>query len=86
MEISPLEKRNALTEIVNMASKIARVRFDSLTEYFNKQFFNKAIQIQQDPTHPLYPEYVLLPSGVLEPPLLLNRGTKIPSSPFLSKF
>ena len=78
-----IRDRNALTTIVNMASKIAGVRFDSLTEYFNKQIFNKAIQIHQDPTHPLYSEYVLLPSGLrFRTPIAFKQRYKNSFVPF----
>ena len=65
-----------------MGSKIAGVRFDSLTEYFNKQI-DKAIQIQQDPTHPLYSEYVLLPSGLrFRTPIAFKQRYKNSFVPF----
>ena len=49
------EKNALVSKKVKLASKIAGVKFDSLTEYFNKQIiFSKPYIIFQDPTHRLY--------------------------------
>lgn len=46
--------KNALDEIVKVASKMVRVQFSSLNHIFNKQVLNKAMTVRSEGGRPLH--------------------------------
>lgn len=48
---------------MNIASKIAGVKFECLAEIYERQILKQAVKIVSDQTHYLHSEYHLLPSG-----------------------
>ena len=65
-----LVNKNKLHKIINVSSKIAGVRFDSMTSMYETRVLRKGKAITRDNTHPLHSQYQLLPSG---------RRYKVPS-------
>ncbi len=59
-----IKNKNSLRSIVRVASKVVGVEFSLPDEIFKTQLLKKAKFICTDTTHPLNPEYKLLPSGV----------------------
>ena len=53
--------KNKLHKIINVSSKIAGVRLESMTSMYETRV--KGRVITRDRTHPLYSQYHLLPSG-----------------------
>ena len=58
-----VKQKNALNGIVRGASKVVGVQFPCLTHIYDEQVLKKASSIRADSSHPLNPEYRLLPSG-----------------------
>ena len=55
--------KNALTNIVKIASKVTGVQLGSLEDIYCSRIRAKANKIRYDDSHPLYSEYKLLPLG-----------------------
>ncbi len=58
-----VQNKAKLNRVVNIASKIAGVKFECLSSLYERQTVNQASKIIYDSTHFLHPEYKLLPSG-----------------------
>lgn len=58
-----LKQKSALNKVVKVSSKITGTQQNSLTDLFNSQVLRKADLISRDGTHPLNPDFQLLPSG-----------------------
>ena len=58
-----LVNKNRLHKIINVSSKIAGVRLESMTSMYETRVLRKGKAIARDRTHPLYSQYNLLPSG-----------------------
>ena len=58
-----LVNKNKLHKIINVSSKIAGVRLESMTSMYETRVLRKGRAITRDRTHPLYSQYQLLPSG-----------------------
>ena len=69
--------KNKLTQVVNQASKIIGNKQLQLQDIYNRTITKKAIQIYNDPTHPLCSSFELLPSARrLKIPLAKKKGYK----------
>ena len=55
--------RNRLLKIANTASKIIGLPVPSVTEITNRAVLRKAVAVSTDPSHPLYDEFEVMPSG-----------------------
>ena len=58
-----VSQRNMLRRIITTASKVLGVKQTGLNEIFKVKALRKAHKIILDPSHPLYPDCELLPSG-----------------------
>ena len=58
-----LINKNRLHKIINVSSKIAGVRLESMTSMYETRVLRKGKAISKDITHPLYSQYHLMPSG-----------------------
>ena len=58
-----VQQKTKVDKIVNIASKIAGVKFECLSSIYERQILNQAVKIISDPSHFLHSEYSLLPSG-----------------------
>lgn len=58
-----LKNRNRLVGIVKMCSKIAGINLMDLSQLYKGRATKKAQSILADPSHPLFSEFRLLPSG-----------------------
>lgn len=58
-----IKGRNKLQKIVNMASKILGKPQKHLSCLYDELIRSKAVKIINDPSHPMYSEFELLPSG-----------------------
>jgi len=76
--------KNRLSKIVNLASKVAGHKLDSMAITCERRVLKKGIAINKDTSHPLYRAYELLPSGrrFRLPYFQTNRASKsfIPTS------
>ena len=78
-----LVNKNRLHKIINVSSKIAGVRLESMTSMYETRVLRKGKSIARDRTHPLYCQYNLLPSGRrYEVPALQARASRtfVPTS------
>ena len=55
--------KNKLSKIVNMASKVAGQKLDSMATTCERRVLKKGQAINEDESHPLHQAYELLPSG-----------------------
>lgn len=58
-----LRNRNKINKVVNVASKVAGVRFDDIVFICERQTVRLAGKICADSSHPLFQEFRILPSG-----------------------
>ena len=58
-----LVNKNKLHKIINVSSKIAGVRFESMTSMYETRVLRKGKAICRDGAHPLHSQFHLLPSG-----------------------
>ena len=55
--------RNKLQGVINVCSKVAATTFSSILSVYRVRSLKKARSIVADPSHPLFPQFRLLPSG-----------------------
>ena len=68
-----IKDKNSLGKIVRMASKIIGIQLEGLEAFYNRQLLLRARAIRHDEAHPLFPEYLMLPSGYR---FVVPRATK----------
>ena len=58
-----VQYRNKLQGVINVCSKVAATTFSSILSVYRVRSLKKARSIVADPSHPLFPQFRLLPSG-----------------------
>ena len=58
-----VQYKNKLQGVINLCSKVAATTFSSILSVYRVRSLKKARSIVADPSHPLSPQFRLLPSG-----------------------
>ena len=58
-----VKDRARLSRVVNLAGKVIGIKQNSLSDIYYQSVRRKACKITQDPTHPLFESFTMLPSG-----------------------
>ena len=58
-----VKDRARLSRVINLAGKVIGIKQNSLSDIYYQSVRRKACKITQDPTHPLFESFTMLPSG-----------------------